>query len=110
MHEIGAVHAAAVGFLPEVAGQPVRRVTLGLGPGVDPDVVDTTWRSAVQDSPAATAEVIWSRQQDLLRCLGCLTDYRGGKLDRCPSCGSDGLVIEAAPEVAVIEWLPTEHR
>jgi Hydrogenase expression/synthesis hypA family. len=106
VHEIGAVHAASAGFLTEVAGRLVRQVTVALGPDVDADVVDTTWRMATKDSSAADAAVIWTRLDDLLSCLGCGQDFRGTKLDRCPVCGSDGLVIEPAEEVTVVGWLP----
>ena len=106
MHEIGAVHAASAGFLTEVAGRPVRQVTVALGPDVDADVVDTTWRMATKDSSAADAAVIWTRLDDLLSCLDCGRDFHGTKLDRCPVCGSDGLVIEPAEEVTVVGWLP----
>lgn len=108
MHEIGAVHAAAAGFLQQLAGRPVRQVTLGLGPGVDPEVVASAWRSATAGGPAESAEVIWNAQPNLLSCLGCGLDYRGSKLDRCPACAADGLVIAPAPEVAVLGWTAGE--
>lgn len=110
MHEVGAVHAAAATFLARVAGHPVRQVTIGLGPGVDPETVSSAWRSATQGSIAELAEVVWEAQPDLLSCFGCGLDYRGSKLDRCPACGGNGLVVEPAPEVAVLGWLPASHR
>jgi Zn finger protein HypA/HybF involved in hydrogenase expression len=51
------------------------------------------------------AELVLEEASDTLRCITCGTDYAGTKLDLCPECRGDGLVIDRAPEFAVRSWM-----
>lgn len=104
MHERAAVNAAAAGLL-EATGGRVREVFAVCGPGVDPEVARSIWLEAVDGTPAAAADLVFSPGLDLLRCLDCGIEYAGGKLDRCQACGGDGLVVAAAPEFEVHDWV-----
>lgn len=104
MHERAAVTAGLSALLSE-SGGAVDRVVAEIGPGVDPGVVTGIWEEMMAGTPAAGADLVLEAASDLLRCIGCGTDYRGTKLDLCPECDGDGLVIERAPEFAVRSWI-----
>ena len=103
MHERAAVTAALSDLLRESGGR-VARVEAVLGPGVDPSVVTGIWEETVSGTAAADADLVLVDGADTLRCLGCGDDYGGSKLDPCPECGGDGLVIDPAPEFEVRSW------
>lgn len=104
MHEAGLL-ASAVGALTAAsAGGPVRAVSIALAPGIDPDAAAAAWQSAAAGLPLADAAVSWLPAPDRLACLDCGGDYDGDRLTQCPSCGGNGLVVRAAPELEVVDW------
>ena len=103
MHERAAVSAALNGLMDETGGR-LTRVVAALGPGVDQAVVTGIWEETVADTPAAAAELICEVSFNTMRCFGCQTDYPGSKLEQCPACGDDGLVVATAPEFEVLSW------
>lgn len=106
MHEWGLVHAAASALTEASAGVPLARVVFEIGPGMDSEAVAAAWTSTVEGSGLAGAEVRWEQAQDALACLSCGSDFRGNALTRCARCGGTGLVVTAAPEIAIVEWIP----
>lgn len=104
MHEVGLLNAAVSALRSAVDGRPLRRVTIAIGPGVDPDAARHAWQHATAGSPAANAEVTWAPATDTLTCLDCGQDYPGDRLTRCPGCGGNGLVTEPAPEVEILDY------
>jgi Zn finger protein HypA/HybF involved in hydrogenase expression len=103
MHEIGLL-SAAVAALCDAAEGPITQVTLALGPGVDHDAAVVAWRTTSEATPAADARVTWQRGHDHLACLSCGAVYEGDPLTQCPGCHGDGLAIEPAPEIAIVEY------
>ncbi|HLZ37445.1 MAG TPA: hydrogenase/urease maturation nickel metallochaperone HypA [Mycobacteriales bacterium] len=104
VHEWGLVGAAASALTEASGAVPLARVVFEIGPGMDSEVVDAAWTSTVAGSGLAGAEVRWEQVQDALACLSCGSEYRGSALTPCPSCGGSGLVVTAAPEIAIVEW------
>jgi Zn finger protein HypA/HybF involved in hydrogenase expression len=103
MHERAAV-TSELNRMMAVSGGRVSRVVAAIGPGVDPGVVTGIWDEIVFGTPAASADLVWELATDTLRCIVCGTDYAGAKLDQCPECLGDGLVVERAPEFVVLSW------
>jgi len=108
MHEAGLLAAAVSALAAAVDGRPLRRVTLALGPGIDPDAARHAWQHATTGSLAAQAMVTWATAADTLTCLGCGRDYPGDRLAPCPVCGADGLVTRPAPEIEILDYATTE--
>lgn len=112
MHEWGLVRAAAAELAEVVGDAPVARLVVQTGPGVDPDVAAAAWKTEVGSTGTgpgaglAGADVRWEPAQDGLCCLSCGRAYPGDSLSRCPACGGNGLVVEPAAEIAVVEWVP----
>jgi Zn finger protein HypA/HybF involved in hydrogenase expression len=104
VHDLGVVSEEAVRFLAEVDGRWVDEVTLEVGPGMELEVAQASWAHVVVGTIGAEARVRWERVNDTLLCFACSTTYDGEKLDVCPACGSNGLVIEHAPEFTVRSW------
>ena len=104
MHEIALVDAAAKQLVKEVDGAVIARVVMAIGPDVEHDVARTAWEVAVAGSSVEGAELELVDAKDLLRCLDCSEDFAGVPLDTCPSCGGNGLVVEAADEVSITSW------
>lgn len=101
MHERAAVTSGILALLEESGGAIVR-VVAEIGPGVDRAVVTAIWEELM---PGSDAELVLAEAFDLVRCLACGADHRGSKLDPCPECGGDGLVIEKAPEFVIRSWI-----
>lgn len=101
MHERAAITSGLSALLAE-SGGAVDRVVAEIDPGVDPEVVAGIWDEMMADTGA---ELKLEEVLDLLRCMTCGADYRGTKLDPCPECRGDGLVIERAPEFLVRSWI-----
>ncbi|GBD84725.1 hydrogenase nickel incorporation protein HypA [bacterium BMS3Abin02] len=106
MHERGLIAGVIAEVVERAGGGRVGRVVVTVGPEVDPLVVKTAWLSEVTGTTAETAELVVQETLDTMRCFTCGIEYEGGKLDPCPDCGRDGLVIRAAPEVALKSWDP----
>ncbi|MGF1662718.1 MAG: hydrogenase/urease maturation nickel metallochaperone HypA [Kineosporiaceae bacterium] len=104
MHEGGLADGAVTALLAAAGGRPVTRVRVAVGPAVDIEAVRARWEHAVEGTPLAAAAVEWSAATDDLTCWECGDDYRGTRLTRCPACGSTGLVVAPAPELAVEDW------
>jgi len=104
MHERAAVTEALARMMDDSGGS-IARVVAAVGPGVDSDVVAGIWEEVVAGTPASEAELVCKPAFDLLRCLGCGSDFPGSKLDSCPECSGDGLVIRRAPEFEVRTWV-----
>jgi Zn finger protein HypA/HybF involved in hydrogenase expression len=104
MHERAAVSGALAEMMAESGGS-VTEVIAAVGPDVDLGVVTGIWEEMVFGTVAATARLVCEPAVDTLRCIDCGDDYRGSKLDRCPGCGGDGLVIVAAPEFEILSWV-----
>ncbi|WP_239346109.1 hydrogenase maturation nickel metallochaperone HypA [Frankia sp. CIT1] len=47
----------------------------------------------------------WRNASDRLRCFACGCECDGGRLDPCPSCGGNGIVIVPADELTVLDWM-----
>lgn len=104
VHEVGVVSEAASRFLAAVGDRRVAEVILDLGPGMEQGVVEAAWDHVMAGTPAARAIVRWERVADTLLCFGCSATYHGSKLDICPVCEGNGLVVEQAPEISVRSW------
>jgi Zn finger protein HypA/HybF involved in hydrogenase expression len=104
MHEIGLLHAAVAELTARCDTDAVRQVRVAIGPDVDRAVAEAAWANAAAGTPAEGAVVTWERALNTLCCLDCGGLYPGGRLDRCPRCGGDGLVVDAAPELALEDW------
>lgn len=108
MHERALVTSTASNLLARVGDAEVTSVTLALSPETDPGVVEVAWRSATTATALEGTELNAVTRPHLLACLDCGDEYPGDKLSACPSCGGNGLVITAAPEVELKEWTSAE--
>ncbi|NIA25312.1 MAG: hydrogenase maturation nickel metallochaperone HypA [Gammaproteobacteria bacterium] len=106
MHEQGLIAGVVAEVVERAGSGRVAQVVVTVGPDVDHLVVKTAWLSAVIGTTAETADLVVEKALDTMRCFTCGIEYEGGKLDPCPECGRDGLVIRAAPEVALVSWSP----
>jgi Zn finger protein HypA/HybF involved in hydrogenase expression len=105
MHE-KELMAGVLETLQSLAGeQPIGAVEIALGPGVDQEEAALAWSALTDGTPLAAAHVTWEQSSDLLRCSGCGHEYTGDRLEVCPYCGADGVVIEAAPPVSLGHWV-----
>jgi Zn finger protein HypA/HybF involved in hydrogenase expression len=86
-------------------GESVGEVEIALGPGIDRDQAERGWETVTEDTPLAGARVIWEQALDLLRCGDCGHEYTGDRLESCPYCGGDGVVIEPALPVSLGRWV-----
>jgi len=104
MHERGMVSAAAANLIETVSGRSLSEVTVAIGPTVSAEIAAEAWMSAVLGTTAEQATVHWVGRSHVLACFLCGWEYAGDKLDVCPQCGGNGLVVAAAPEVEVEDW------
>lgn len=86
-------------------GEPVGEVEIALGPGVDEEDAARVWETLTEGTPLADAHVTWEQALDLLHCGDCGHEYAGDRLDACPYCGGDGVVIEPALPVSLGRWV-----
>jgi hydrogenase nickel incorporation protein HypA/HybF len=86
-------------------GEPIREVEISLGPGVDREDAARVWETLTEDTPLAGAHVVWEQALDVLRCGDCGHEYSGDRLESCPYCGGDGVVIEPAVPVSLGRWV-----
>lgn len=107
MHERGPVGMLVERLIDETRGSDVSDVRILIAPDVIVDVAAQAWSSAVEGTPLESARVAWIEVDPHLRCLTCGDDYRGGRLDPCPSCGGVGLVIESIATVELDTWSVT---
>lgn len=87
-----------------VDDQPIGEVEIALGPDVDREKAAESWKTLTEGTPLAEAHVTWEQASDLLRCGECGHEYTGDRLESCPYCGGDGVVIEPAPPVSLGHW------
>ncbi|WP_018637729.1 hydrogenase maturation nickel metallochaperone HypA [Parafrankia elaeagni] len=104
MHEAGLARAAVSAIIEASAGAPVRTVVLAAATGVDISSASAAWHAAATGTPLEATDLTWEHAPDRLRCFACGHDYDGARLDPCPSCGGNGLVIAPADELAVVRW------
>lgn len=105
MHERGAIGPVVVELLNTAAGRHIESVVVEVAPDMSLDVAADAWASAAEGTPAATAAVAWVTGSHRLSCFDCGAGYRGDKLTRCPRCGGNGLVTEAAPDARLASWV-----
>lgn len=101
MHEHSLLARATERMLDGAGPAPVTRVLVTVGPRADREVVEIGWAILVRDTPLALASVRFEEVSDEMRCLSCLAEYAGSTLDRCPTCGGDGLAQGLALDVSV---------
>lgn len=107
MHERDLI-AEILETLSSLAGaNRVGSVEIALGPGLDQGQAEAAWRDLTHGTSLADAHVTWERASDVLRCGECGHEYSGDRLDSCPYCGGDGLVVESAPRVSLGHWSVT---
>lgn len=104
MHELGLVSEAAARVLEGTEGRRLTSVVLGIGSGSEREIVAVAWAHVTAGTVAEAAAVTWVDVAHTLQCFPCGATYHGGKLDVCPSCGGNGLVVDAAPDFAVLDW------
>lgn len=98
MHERGPI-AAAIESLAEF--DQLARIEVALGPSMEQPVAEAAWEHIVEGTALQSVDVEWTTVSDLLACLVCAAEYRGEKVDVCPECGGDGLVVEPAMDVDI---------
>jgi Zn finger protein HypA/HybF involved in hydrogenase expression len=103
MHERGLVSKAAAELASRIGDRQVDSITLSIGPDTQREVVEDAWRSATAGTPIADTPIEWVSGAHELVCLDCGASYRGRKLTPCARCGGNGLIVEAAPEVVVMD-------
>jgi Zn finger protein HypA/HybF involved in hydrogenase expression len=104
MHERELIADAVDTLRVLVGDESVETVEIVLAPGIDRTNAVEAWSDLTVGTSLADTHVIWEEGNDLLRCDGCGHEYRGDRLDSCPCCGGDGVVIESIPPVAVAHW------
>ena len=92
---------AVAGFTADNWPQPGDQIRVAIGSEIDLDVAQQSWPALVAGTPIATHQVTWERALDTLACLDCGRTYQGTKLDPCPHCGGDGLIVGSAPEINI---------
>lgn len=108
MHEAGLARAAVSAIIEASDGTPVRTVVLAAAAGVDIASASAAWQAAAAGTSLETTDLCWQRAADQLRCFACGREYEGARLDLCPVCGGNGLVIVPADELAVVSWTPRQ--
>ncbi len=103
MHERGRVEEAVNTLVALSRGRRVTEVEIVLGPGMLLSIAEPAWEELTAGTPAEGARVTWELARDTLRCMACDLEYPGDRLDACPMCGSDGMVVERVPEIAIGE-------
>ncbi len=106
MHErapIGMAAAKLLGELQDDAPAP-SDVTVAIATDVVQATAQDAWDSATEGTALAGVPVDWVVRRAILVCLTCATSYEGDKLDRCPSCGGDGLITDEPPTAEVVSW------
>jgi hydrogenase nickel incorporation protein HypA/HybF len=104
VHEPGLVQAAVAALADAAACRPVRAITLEVGAGVDLSSAAMAWHAAAAGTCLEHCQVRWQRAPDRFRCFACAHEYDGEPLERCPSCGGNGIVITRAPELTAVDW------
>ncbi|MCK9930277.1 hydrogenase maturation nickel metallochaperone HypA [Frankia sp. Mgl5] len=104
MHEAGLARSAVSAIAEASEGTPVRTVVLAAAAGVDIASATAAWQSAAAGTCLENTHLSWEHAADRLRCFACGHEYDGARLDPCPSCGGNGLVVTAADELAVVSW------
>jgi Zn finger protein HypA/HybF involved in hydrogenase expression len=98
VHERGPI-ASAIASL-EGLDRP-QRIEVALGPSMERSVAVAAWEHLVDGTALGDVAVEWTSAFDLLACLVCSAEYRGEKVDTCPECGGDGLIVEPALDVDI---------
>jgi Zn finger protein HypA/HybF involved in hydrogenase expression len=105
VHDLQLWVGACVRAIADAArGRHVGSVVLGLGRDVDPARALAAWMALADDPALIGASLRCVPNTHVLVCLDCRHEYQGGRLARCPSCGSSALAVAPTPPVTVIEW------
>lgn len=106
MHERAPVTMEAAKLIKELAGTGTvpSEVTVEIAPDVIEATASDAWSSATHGTMLENASVTWRVRLPGLVCLTCETEYRGTKLDRCPKCSGDGLIVDDVPVAKVVSW------
>ena len=106
MHERAPIGMEAAKLLVELQDDATvpSGVTVAIATDVDFTTAQDAWDSATDGTPLAGVPVDWVVRRAVLACLTCATKYEGDKLDRCPSCGGDGLITDEPPTAEVVSW------
>ena len=109
MHERAPISMEAAKLLAELGETtvPPSAVTVALASDVIVDIASDAWESATNGSILAGVPIEWVFRAATLACLACGHNYSGDKLDQCPECGGNGLIIEAPPIAEVVSWSST---
>jgi Zn finger protein HypA/HybF involved in hydrogenase expression len=108
MHEHGVVSHAFNALREAAGGRQIKEVTVALGPGMQREATVAAWDHMAEGTTVAAAIVNWQTVGDLLQCLECATEFRGERIDTCPRCSGVALVVEAAAEIAIEDWVLEE--
>jgi hydrogenase nickel incorporation protein HypA/HybF len=81
-------------------------ITVGVASDVNLDTARDAWDAATGGTRLAGIPVEWVVRHATLACLTCSGEYVGDKLDRCPTCGGDGLIIDDPPTAEVVSLGP----
>jgi len=109
MHERAPISMEAAKLLAELGetSTPPSGVTVALASDVNVDIARDAWESATDGTILEGVPIEWVFRAATLACLACGHNYSGDKLDQCPECGSDGLIIEDPPIAGIVSWSPT---
>ena len=108
MHEHGVVSHAFNALREASNGIRVKAVKVALGPGMQREATVAAWNHMAESTNIADAAVDWQTVNDLLRCLSCANEFQGDRTDPCPLCAGVALVVEAAAEIAIEDWVLEE--
>lgn len=103
MHEQELVDSTIRNLIRLTGGRMPQSVEIALGPGVDAHEAEIAWKSITDGTTLGDIHVTWEQAFDLLVCTG--DGHRFTEMtDTCPYCGADGVVVEAAPPIAIVNW------
>lgn len=106
MHERAPISMEAAKLLSELGetSAPPSAVTVALASDVIVDIARDAWESATDGSILDGVPIKWVFRTATLTCLACGHNYSGAKLDLCPECGGDGLIVQDPPVAEVVSW------
>jgi Zn finger protein HypA/HybF involved in hydrogenase expression len=105
MHEQERMAGVIATLLSLAGDEVIAEVEIALGHGVEREGALRSWSTLTKGTELEDARVIWERSLDLFRCSECGRDYTGDRLEVCPYCGADGVLIETAPSVSLGHWI-----
>ena len=108
MHERAPIGREAARLLHQLSNDhpPPSAVTVAVATDVNLATARDAWESATAGTRLSDVPVEWVVHSATLVCLTCTGEYVGSKLDRCPACGGNGLIINDPPTARVVSWDP----